>query len=526
MMTTQTKDTANRDHHAGDANPGFEIAGRHIHFIGIGGCGMSGLARMVQQIGGACSGSDLVETQTTESLANDGIAVAFEQSAAAVPQDAEIVVYSAAIRPDHPERQEAERRGLVTMKYAAMLGQLMVGRNGIAIAGTHGKSSTTSMLAHVLIQCGIDPSVIVGANCRQIGGGWRVGQSDVLLAEACEFDRSFHNFHPRHAAILNVEADHLDMYKSLDEIVEAFAVFARKVPADGSLLVNHEMPHRLNITAGLDCTVESIGFAPQADWRVEIRGRRSQDSGQKTRLRSQGPQGGASSRIVQLSYRGDVVARWSNPLPGEHMAYNAAAAAVIANRLGASWESITPALESFSGLDRRMQVVGEKPSSHQTTKPTSETCESIEPAVNAWIGGNASSSTLVIDDYGHHPTEVDTTLRALRQHYEPERLICIFQPHQHSRTRFLMEQFAASFSQADIVIVPHIYFVRDSEQERHAVSANDLVDRLRKQGLQAMHLYPFEAIVEHLQIIARPGDLIVTMGAGDVWKIGRAFLSE
>ena len=192
------------------------------------------------------------------------------------------------------------------------------------------------------------------------------------------------------------------------------------------------------------------------------------------------------------------------------MAYNAAAAAVTAHRLGANWDDIAEALGGFRGLDRRMQVMGRKwPNGAAPTAPSDQ---------------DAARSVLVIDDYGHHPTEIDTTLRALRQHYAPRRVICVFQPHQHSRTRFLMEAFATSFSEADTVIVPDIYFVRDSEQERQAVTAADLVDRLRDKHVTAMHLYPFAAIVEHLQQIARPGDLVVTMGAGDVWKIARDFL--
>ncbi len=459
----------------------LDLAGRHVHFVGIGGCGMSGLARMARQAGAICSGSDMAASDTVHRLRDEGMAVATRQTAASVPDECDLLVISAAIKADHPEVIAATERGVPVIKYAQLLGRLMIGRTGVAIAGTHGKSSTTSMLAHVLIQAGLDPSFIVGATCEQIGGGSRTssggGQSPILVAEACEYDRSFHNFHPTHAVILNVEADHLDLYKSLDEVVESFAVFARRVPkacGGGTLLINHEMPHRLAITAGLDCAVETIGFAPQADWRVYANG---------------GPK-------VKLTRDGEPVCEWINPMPGEHMAYNAAVAAVTAHRLGASWDKIAEALASFRGLDRRMQVLGRRK----------------RPEVT------------VIDDYGHHPTEVDTTLRALRRHYKPKRLICVFQPHQHSRTRFLMEQFAASFAAADIVIVPDIYFSRDSEAERRAVTAADLVDRLRNQGVTAMHLYPFAAIVEQLQVITKGGDLVVTMGAGDVWKVAHAFL--
>jgi UDP-N-acetylmuramate--alanine ligase len=465
------------------------LAGKRVHFVGIGGCGMSGLARMARQAGGVCTGSDMAASAAVEALQAEGFPVALDQTAASVPDPCDLLVISAAVKDDHPEVAEARRRGVRVLKYAQMLGELMLGRVGIAVAGTHGKSSTTSILSHILIRAGLDPSFIVGA-------GSRTGRSDLLVAEACEYDRSFHNFHPTHAVILNIEEDHMEIYGTLDAVVESFRVFASKLPHSpdqGSLLINHEMPHRFTVTAGLGCLVETIGFAPQADWRVEV-----------------GEGQGASMPLVRLHHKGQCLAKWASPLPGEHMAYNAAAAAVLAHRVGAPWDAIAQAITTFQGLDRRMQLIGRRPV-RTLTSPAAK------PAPSDLI--------TIVDDYGHHPTEIDTTLRALRRHYAPQRLICVFQPHQHSRTRFLMDQFAASFSQADLVIVPRIYFVRDSEQERHAVTAGDLVDRLRQRGRHAMHLYPFDAIIEQLDIIARPGDLVVTMGAGDVWKIARGFLA-
>ena len=471
------------------------LAGSRLHFVGIGGCGMSGLARIARNAGAVCTGSDIAPSPAIDALRDEGFAVSLEQSAESVPADAQMLVISAAIPSTHPEVAEAARRGVKVIKYAQLLGQLMIGRIGVAVAGTHGKSSTTSMLSHILIANELDPSFIVGATCKQIGGGARSGKGPILVAEACEYDRSFHNFHPTAAVILNVEEDHIDCYGTLANVVESFRVFAQKLPDEsavdgGFLLINHEMPHRLAITAGLKARVETIGFAPQADWCVEVTPA-PKNSGLGNRPR------------VRLMHQGNEIVTWQSPLPGDHMAYNAAAAAILAHTASGgtlSWQAIASAVESFEGLDRRMQRAGVKKV--------------------------ARGEVTVIDDYGHHPTEVDTTLRALRRHYQPKRLICVFQPHQHSRTRFLMEQFATSFSQADIVIVPHIYFSRDSEEERRAVSAGDLVDRLRQKKKQAMHLYPFGAIVEQLQVIAKAGDLIVTMGAGDVYKVGYEFLRE
>jgi len=468
----------------------WEVRGKNLYFVGIGGCGMSGLARMLLARGAECSGSDQTASELTEALKRDGVAVGFDQESGTLPDECDLVIASAAIRPDHPQLLEAQRRGLTVMHYAEALGRLMLGRTGVSIAGTHGKSTTTATLAHILIQCGFDPSFVVGATCRQIGGGARTGSATIpgsdrpgiLLGEACEFNRSFHHHRPAIGAILNIEEDHLDIYGSLDAIIEAFHEFAALLPPrdqGGYLLIAHEGAHRGTVVAGLECAVETIGFSTQADWVIHFE---------------------PASHRVTLSQGGGDVASWTTPMPGEHNAYNSAVACVLAHRLGCEWSRITTAVESFAGVDRRLQRLGSR----------------------AIPGGEV----LVYDDYGHHPTEIDATLRALRSHENPRRLVCVFQPHQHSRTRFLLEQFATSFSSADVVIVPHIYFVRDSEAEKQRVSAADLVDRLRQRGVQAMHLYPFEAIVEQLENVCRPGDLLVVMGAGPVWKVAKQFLGR
>lgn len=460
----------------------LEVAGRRVHLVGIGGCGMSGLARIVRGYGGHCTGSDHAASPVTAALQADGIDVVLEQTARTVPADCELVIASAAIRPNHPEIAEARRRGLPVLKYAQALGRLMIGRTGIAVAGTHGKSTTTAMAAHAMIEAGVDPTLIIGATCGQIGGGSRLGREDLLLAEACEYDRSFHNFHPTISAVLNLEEDHLDIYGSLDAIVEAFNRFARLTHPDGLLLIGHEGAQRTAVAAGVTCRVETIGFAPQATWSI------------RTRRDHRGHQ------FIVVRHEGVPVCEFALQLPGEHMAYNAAVAAVLAHHAGGAWDRIAAALERFAGLDRRMQDLGE----HRGVK--------------------------VIDDYGHHPTEISTTLRALRQHYDPAardgRVICVFQPHQHSRTRFLLEQFATSFSEADVVIVPHIYFVRDSDADRRAVSAADLVAKLRARAVEAMHIDPFDQIVDWLEANARPGDLLVVMGAGPVWQVARQFMQR
>ncbi|QKK07792.1 MAG: UDP-N-acetylmuramate--L-alanine ligase [Planctomycetota bacterium] len=496
----------------------FDVRGKHVFMIGIGGCGMSGLARMLLARGARVAGSDQAPTHVTESLEASGIAIGFDQDRGEITEACDLLIASAAIRADHPEMLAATERGVRTLTYAEALGRCMLGRSGVCIAGTHGKSSITAMLGAALTDAGLDPTVIVGALCSQLATGcltsegvpakadvasdgksartgFRLGADSIptgelagrpglLLAESCEFNRSFHHHRPTVAAITSVEADHLDIYGSLDAVVESFAEFARLLPSaeqGGYLLIADEGAHRRQITAGLSCKVETIGFSPAADWVVWVDSR---------------------SREVALTFRRELVASWTMQLPGVHNAMNAATACALAVRMGADPARVARSLGAFRGVDRRLQLLGDRP-----------------------VRGG---SVRVYDDYGHHPTEVDATLRALRDFERPQdkdgRLVCVFQPHQHSRTRFLLEEFAQAFSQADIVIVPHIYFVRDTEIEKTKVSAADLVDRLRKRGVRAMHLYPFEAIVEQLENLCQPNDLLVVMGAGPVGQIAHSYM--
>lgn len=491
-------------HRATDASDRAEptqalrLCGKHVYLIGIGGCGMSGLARMLKSRGALVEGSDSGRSVYTEALSREGIAVGLDQSKAWLPDLCDLVIASAAIRPDHPQLLEAERRGIPHLNYAEALGRCMVGCTGVCVAGTHGKSTTTAMLGLALSHAGLDPNVIVGAVCPQLGGGFRMGATAIpsgrlkgepglLVVEACEFNRSFHNYRPRIACITSVEADHLDVYGSLEEVIRSFHEFARLLPpadAGGLLIIADKDSHRREVTAGLECEVQTIGWSPSCDWSVQY---------------------DPATRRTGLIRKGHgLVAAWVTPLPGEHNAVNAATAAALALSAGADPDPVAESLARFTGIERRMQFLGEKK-----------------------LPGRGMG-VRVYDDYGHHPTEVQTTLNALREFERPQerggRLICVFQPHQHSRTRFLLEEFATAFGAADLVIVPHIYFVRDSIEEKTKVTAADLVDRLRQRGVQAMHLYPFEAIVEQLEVACRPGDLVVVMGAGPVDGIAKGYL--
>ena len=464
---------------------------------------MSGLAREFITRGAEVSGVDAIRSATTDALTHEGVRIGLDDACATLPDECDLVVVSAAIARGHPLVSAAAQRGAPVWTYAQALGACMKGRTGVAVAGTHGKSTTAAMLAVALAGAGLDPSVIVGADVPQLArcgegavghrigsptipAGPRAGAPGVFIAEACEFNRSFHHLGPTLASIGSVEADHLDVYGSLDAVIEAYAQFARLIPPaaqGGALLIGHDGAHRREVTAGLACAVETIGFSPDADWRIET----------------------GDGRRVTLGRAGARVLGWTSPLPGEHNISNAAIAGALALTLGASADGVGGALTGFRGVRRRCELLGDR----------------------ALAAGGA---VRVYDDYGHHPTEVDATLRAIRAHERigetGGRLVCVFQPHQHSRTRFLLDEFARSFSTADLVIVPHIYFVRDSENEKTLVSAADLVDRLRARGVAAMHVYPFEAIVEQLETACRPGDTLVVMGAGPVWKVARSFMAR
>lgn len=491
----------------------LRLAGAHVFLIGIGGSGMSGLAQMLVSRGSVVSGSDREPSSATAALEKMGVGVMFDQSKAWLPDACELVVASAAIRPDHPQWLEAERRGIPVMLYAEALGACMMGRTGIAIAGTHGKSTTTAMLGCAMTDAGLDPTVIIGATTSQLTygamaahktsepTGFRLGTAKVpcgtleaqpgfLIAEACEFNRSFHNYRPRFASISSVEADHLDVYGTLEAVIEAFHEFAALLPSaseGGKLLIAHENAHRREVTAGLTCEVQTIGFSPEADYVLTF---------------------DPATRQVSLSHDRKTIARWTMSIPGSHMAFNAGVALTLALWAGADPARVAASLAAFAGVDRRMQLMGEK-----------------RVVANGVVG-----SVRVFDDYGHHPTEVDCTLRALREAHQPQekggRLICVFQPHQHSRTRHLLEEFASAFSHADVVLVPPIYFVRDSEEEKHKVTSGDLVERLQAKNIKAMHLPTFDAIVQQLDEMCVPGDLVVVMGAGPVWQAGKGFLES
>jgi len=456
---------------------GKSLAGQKIHLIGIGGCGMRGAAGLLLRRGATVSGSDRSESASTLRLAGRGARISVGQRAENVPTDADLVVISAAIKESNPELLEARGRGVRVVKYAELLGMLMADRDGVAIAGTHGKSTTTAMTAFVLKEAGLDPSFVVGAQVDQLGGGSGVGDGDPFVVEACEYDRSFLHLSPKYAAILNIEEDHLDCFSGLDEIVEAFTAFGSRVRQDGVLLVNRDDREAMKAAEPVGAKVETFGFDVGADWRA------------------------ANLKLEKGCFSfdwlcgGETLARVKLSLPGRHNVCNALAAGAMAWHCGVSGGVIAKMLGAFRGADRRLT-----------------------------LRGRAKGIT-VVDDYAHHPTEIQATLRAAKDFYNPKRMWVVFQPHQHSRTRFLLNEFAKSFGLADVVVVPDIYFVRDSQAEADRIGSIDLVDKIHAHGGDARYIASFDEIAEHLQSELRSEDLVITMGAGDVWKIADAVVS-
>jgi len=372
-------------------------------------------------------------------------------------------------------------RGMKVYKYAEMLGELMDHYEGVAVSGTHGKSTTSGWLAYLLKKSGMDTNFIIGANVNQLACSSGVADNKCFVAEACEYDRSFLNLKPAIACILNIEQDHLDYYKNEDEIVEAFRDFALGTKPGGVVIANGQDANTLKIVADLrrrDDAVQCETFGLDESCNFYAKNIVLKDGLYRFDVYQDGTFLG-STRIS---------------LPGRHNILNALAVIAIATNIGLEPERILRFLPEFTGMDRRLML---KDQIEQIT---------------------------VLDDYAHHPTEIRASLAAIRQMYQPKRLWCIFQPHQYSRTRFLLDDFAESFKLADITIVPEIYFVRDSESAKKEVNAQILVERIRGHGSQALFIESFEAIADYLKSNVRSGDLVATMGAGDIWKVADVFV--
>lgn len=449
----------------------------HIHFIGIGGISMSGLAEVLLAEGFTVSGSDAHESELTGHLKELGAAVQYGQRAENITEDIDAVVYTAAIHPDNPEYAAAVQAGLPMLSRAELLGQMMRNyQTAIAVSGTHGKTTTTSMLSMILIEAEKDPTISVGGILPQIGGNIRIGGSGTFLTEACEYTNSFLSFFPTVGVILNIDADHLDFFKDLDDIRSSFCRFAGLLPEDGLLVMNGEIENPGEITAKVRARTVTCGLTGSEDYSA---------------YGITYDERGCGSFLVRR--KSETVGTVSLNVPGIHNVSNAMAAIAVSLELGIDIETVCSGLLKFLGADRRFQYKGE---------------------VNGFT---------IIDDYAHHPTEIAATLKAAAN-YPHRELWCVFQPHTYTRTKALMTDFAKALSAADHVVLAKIYPARETDDL--GISSATLCGEIQKLGRDCRYFPTFEEIEKFLLKNCMHGDLLITMGAGDVLKIGENLLSK
>lgn len=444
-----------------------------IHFVGIGGIGMSGIAEILSNYDLTISGCDAKRSAVTDRLARLGIDVEVGHGARHV-DGVDLIVISSAIRKDNPEVQEARASHIPVIRRAEMLGEITRLKRGIAIAGTHGKTTTSAMTALVLAEAGLDPTLIVGGVLRNFESNAKLGNGDYLVVEADEYDRSFLSLHPTISVITNIEADHLDCYRDLDDIRETFAAFARLVPFYGAVIGCADDENVASLLSSL----------PKRSIRYGL--------GETAELRAVDLEFGGNGVTFGVVRHGSALGRVKLGTPGEHNVRNALAAIGVALETGIQFETAAAALERFTGVERRFQVLGE------------------------------FDGVIVVDDYAHHPTEVRATLEAARRSYPERRIVALFQPHLFSRTRDFASGFAEAIELADLGFVTPIYPAREEPIE--GVAANLITDAANLRGAEHVELIDrdLDGVLEHLRNVLRGGDLFVTMGAGDVHRVGEA----
>lgn len=447
----------------------------HVHFIGIGGISMSGLAEVLLEEHFTVSGSDNKRSPLTEKLEKAGARIFYGQKASNIIEGIDVVVYTAAIHEDNEEYHAAVEKGLPMLTRAQLLGQLMTNYDiPIAVSGTHGKTTATSMLSHILLAGELDPTISVGGILKAIDGNIRVGNSEIFLTEACEYTNSFLEFFPKIGVILNIDEDHLDFFKDLEDIRHSFRRFAELLPEDGTLVINGEIERLDELTDGLKCKVVTYGPDSSMDYSA-------------TNI-SHDKYGDASFDFVK---GGIFVSRISLSVNGDHNVSNALAALAVADILNIPVATSAEGLKEFHGTNRRFEKKGE---------------------VNGFT---------IIDDYAHHPTEIAASLTAAR-HYPHREIWCVFQPHTYTRTKALFPEFVEALSHTDHVILADIYAAR--ETDTLGVSSEDIAKELCARGVDAYYFSSFKEIEDFCLRKCKKDDLLITMGAGDVVNIGEELL--
>lgn len=450
----------------------------NIHFIGIGGISMSGFAELLHTAGFTISGSDSKESKITKHLETKGITILYGQRAENITTNIDLVVYTAAIHPENPEYRAAIDMNIPTMDRAELVGQVMTNyKNSIAISGTHGKTTTTSMVSHIFLEAGLDPTISVGGILKAIDGNIRIGHSEHLITEACEYTNSFLKFNPKISVILNVEEDHLDFFKDIDDIRHSFLEFAKKLPDDGTLIINGEIDNVTYFTDSLNCNIITYGIGDK-NYNYSATNIEYDEMGY-----------GHYDLVVD----GKIVDHITLNVVGLHNISNSLSAIALACSLNIPFDSIKKGISNFGGTNRRFEYKGS-------------------------IGG-----VTVIDDYAHHPTEIEVTLQAA-QKYPHNSIWCVFQPHTYTRTKAFLTDFAKALSHADKVVLADIYAAR--EEDPGDISSLDLLNELKKLGKECYYFPCFNEIENFLLLNCTNGDLLITMGAGDIVSIGESLLGN
>ncbi len=450
---------------------------KKLHFVGIGGIGMSGIAEILIDQGFSITGSDKAPSENTERLASLGVRVSIGHAAKNLEADVDALVYSSAVTPDNPEVAEARRRKIPVIRRAEMLAEVMRLKYGIGIAGTHGKTTTTSMVSLILIEGGVDPTVIVGGRLRGLAGSnARLGKGEFIVVEADEFDRSFLSITPTIAVLTTLETDHLDCYRDLEDIKGAFIQFANKVPFYGFVVLCLDEPALQDIMPRIKKKIITYGLNGQADLQaVELR--HSEHRTTFAVLRE-----GIELGQVELQ------------IPGKHNVQNALAAIAVGLSLNIPFEKVRAGIQKFTGVFRRWEVKAE-------------------------VGG-----ITIVDDYAHHPTEIRATLAGAKSGWR-RRVVCVFQPHLYSRTRDFYDEFGKSFFNADVLVLTDVYPAR--EEPIQGVNGELIVNAAKAVGHKQVHYVPNKADVPGFLLgVVRPGDIVITMGAGDIWRFGEEFIRQ
>lgn len=446
----------------------------HIHFVGIGGIGMSGIAEVLANLGYKVSGSDLKESENTRRLSSLGINCATGHRAENV-QGADVVVYSSAVSQDNLEINFARANSIPVIRRAEMLAELMRLKYGVAVAGTHGKTTTTSMIAALLAKGGFDPTAVIGGVVKSTGSNAKLGNGDFMVAEADESDGSFLKLTPTVAVVTTIDEEHLDYYAGIRAIKKAFLEFVNKVPFYGFAVVCLDEKHIRSILPRVEKRYLTYGLSSRADYRA----------------REITPKGLRTTYIAERNK--SALGAVTINMPGVHHVKNSLAAITVALELDIPFKAAAEALEEFSGIHRRFEIKGE-----------------VEGIV-------------VVDDYGHHPAEIRATLRAARDAFGRRRLIVVFQPHRYTRTRALFNEFCTSFSSADALLLLDIYPA--GEKPIEGVSSRLLCEGIKGSGPRdSAYVQGKEAAIDRLMEMAVPGDVVMTLGAGDVYRVGEAFL--